>query len=195
MAEDNEFHVHHYREMYEHSRNMFDMNDIMKKAGIIQGIKVAELGCGPGAFTIPIAESVSKNGMVFAVDKNSEALEMLRERLKEKNLEGVVKTLQEPMESTSIQDHSVDVIFLANVFHDITNHQLFFREARRILKKGGKLVDLDWKKTGSGFGPPFSIRLNPDEARAIFEKHGLTVIHEEDMQNDHYLLIVKPDNS
>ena len=41
---------------------------LLKAAGIQKGMKVLEVGCGPGVFTIPAAELVGEERVVYAVD-------------------------------------------------------------------------------------------------------------------------------
>ena len=45
------------------------------------GDTVVDLGCGPGFFSLPLAELVGKEGLVVAVDLQDEMLQKLRVRL------------------------------------------------------------------------------------------------------------------
>ena len=45
--------------------------------GLKKGQSVLDYGCGEGHHTIPAAEAVGKNGMIYAFDKDKEALNSL----------------------------------------------------------------------------------------------------------------------
>ena len=40
------------------------------------GMKIMDIGCGPGFFTLPMAELTGKDGLVIAVDIQDEMLKM-----------------------------------------------------------------------------------------------------------------------
>jgi len=48
------------------------------------GDVVADLGCGPGYFALPMAKLVGPKGKVFAVDFNPKAIEKVRRKAREK---------------------------------------------------------------------------------------------------------------
>lgn len=50
------------------------------------GDTVIDLGCGPGFFTLPMAEMVGENGSVIAIDVQEEMLSMLRGEAEERGL-------------------------------------------------------------------------------------------------------------
>ncbi len=49
--------------------------DMWAAAGIVEGARVADVGCGPGAISVVLAELVGPAGHVWAVDNGAEALE------------------------------------------------------------------------------------------------------------------------
>lgn len=69
------------RLIYDSRREWQDPAKIAKEIGIVKGIWVADLGCGPGFFTLPIASMVGENGVVYAVDANPIMLRHLRTNL------------------------------------------------------------------------------------------------------------------
>ncbi|MCK4241915.1 MAG: methyltransferase domain-containing protein, partial [Dehalococcoidia bacterium] len=42
--------------------------DILKEVGIEPGFHVLDYGCGPGSYTIPLAELVGESGKIYALD-------------------------------------------------------------------------------------------------------------------------------
>ena len=56
---------------------------MLDDAGIKPGMRVLDIGCGPGAVSLMLSRRVGNQGHVFAVDRNSHMLEAARERARE----------------------------------------------------------------------------------------------------------------
>ncbi|MDG6940239.1 MAG: class I SAM-dependent methyltransferase [Nitrososphaerota archaeon] len=169
-------------------RKWQDPERIIGQAGLREGWTVADMACGPGYFTLPIAAKVGATGTVYAVDSSERMLEHLRA-----NLEGaadgvrrVVRPVAADVCDTGIPAASVDFVFFANVLHDIPDHASLFREVRRISTAHALVLNVDWKKEDTGFGPPPEIRLSEDRARRIMEDGGLRPVGEIEAGEFHY---------
>lgn len=102
---------------------------------------IADVGAGTGIFT---AELLSRGSRVYAVEPNADMRRKLLSYLKsEKNL----ITIAADAENTTLEDHSIDFVTVAQAFHWFNNDS-FSRECRRILKPGGKVV-LVWNTRDS----------------------------------------------
>jgi len=55
--------------------------NLAKSAGIQEGMKVLDVGCGQGTFTVCVAELVADTGRVIAVDIDDENLDKMNENL------------------------------------------------------------------------------------------------------------------
>src|SRR5262245_43113356 len=62
--------------------------EVVKALELREGDVVADLGCGPGYFTLRLARAVPK-GFVFAIDVEPRQLDRLNERLKEAHVDNV----------------------------------------------------------------------------------------------------------
>ena len=81
-------------------RRVRAVNDLLlARSRVAAGEKVLEIGCGTGAFTVPIAEAVGERGEVLAADISSAMLAEARRRLAETGLRNV--TLVEADAQTS----------------------------------------------------------------------------------------------
>jgi ubiquinone/menaquinone biosynthesis C-methylase UbiE len=149
------------RLMSEERRRIQDPRLIVDQLRLGSGVVVADLGCGPGFFTIPIALKVGDAGMVYAVDSSPEMLKRLIWNVKESHIpENVVRVIQADVSHTSIPSRSVDPVFFADILHDIEDRAGFLTEVKRIANATAAVVDLDWQKIETGFGPPLKIRLS-----------------------------------
>lgn len=165
---------------------------ILERIGIKRGMVVADLACGPGFFTIPIAKKVGLGGKVYAVDANEGMIEHLRANLrKSKVASKVIKAIISNVSDTSIPSRSVDVALFANIIHDLDSSAGFLREVRRICKDDAISVDIDWRKMHTEHGPPYEIRLTKEESIRILSRSGLELIRTIDAGPFHYGLICK----
>jgi len=109
-----------------------------------KGNLVADIGSGGGYFSLRFAEAVGKEGVVFAVDTNSGFLEFIKEKAKEKGLNNV-KTILTSEENLSLPEN-VDLVFMRNVCHHIPNRTDYFRRLKKLLKEGGRIAILEYRK-------------------------------------------------
>lgn len=164
---------------------------ILNDIGVEKGMTVADMGCGPGFFTLPIASIVGEKGHVYAVDSDPGSLDMLRDRIRSDGMRKAIEVLQADVIETGISVHSVDVAFFANVLHDIEDKNAFLTEVKRICRPRAAVVNIDWKKVEMGMGPPFGIRLTEAESRKILAVNGLRVVKSIYAGPYHYGLVCK----
>ena len=165
---------------------------ILKSIGIEKEMTLADLGSGPGFFTIPMAQITGEKGLVYAVDNDSTMLNHLRDNIAKSGVnKDIIKIINSDVCHTGIPKNSVDVAFFANMLHDLENRNAFFQEIKRICKPTALVIDLDWKKVQTEFGPPLRIRLTEEASKRILSENGFTVIKLIDAGPYHYELICK----
>lgn len=165
---------------------------ILDHIGLKSGLTFVDVGCGDGFFAIPAARIVGEGGKVYGLDINSGAISKLRERAGKEGLGNLILKVGRA-EETILCEGCADIIFLANVLHDFENPSKVLMNARKMIKSGGRLVDLDWKKkTMIMPGPPLQIRLNEKEASNLIETSGFKVEVIEEAGPYHYIIMAKP---
>lgn len=140
--------------------------EVLSQLQIKEDSAIADFGSGAGGFTIPLAKRAYK-GIVYAIDIQEEPLSALLGKAKAEGLVNI-KTIQSDLEvpkGSTLPDNSIDWVIIANLLFQVENKEGVLREAERILKPGGKLLIIDWKKD-SPFGPPEG-RVDPEEIRKI----------------------------
>jgi ubiquinone/menaquinone biosynthesis C-methylase UbiE len=153
------------------------------RLGLRRGETVVDVGAGSGFYSFPAAARVGPTGHVFAVDVSSDLVELLRSRADEKkvgNLEAVLSTATR----IPLEDAVADVAILANLLHGIPSRTV--DETIRVLRPGGKLVNVDWKKEPSEGGPAVRHRLSATMARRVLTSHGLAHVDSFDLGPSHY---------
>ncbi|MDD5614859.1 MAG: class I SAM-dependent methyltransferase [Candidatus Methanoperedens sp.] len=146
-------------------RKFLNPDSILQKAGLSRDTVFADLGCGSGYFAIPASLIVKK---VYAIDVQQEMLDIVREKIRVVKLPNI-EILLSNESSIPLPDNSVDVLFMANVFHELDDRVAILREAKRILSGSGRMIIIDWKKMEMEMGPPIEERLSEDEVVSICE--------------------------
>ena len=78
------------------------------------------------------------------------------------------------------------------MLHDFRDPAKVLRNAKRMIKPTGTLINLDWKKKRTAFGPPLQIRFSEEQAQTLIEQAGFTVESVKDAGNNFYLVTAKP---
>jgi len=117
----------------------------LKDIGLRSGMVFMDVGCGDGFFTIPAAQVVGEKGVVYAVDIDASAIEKLKDKAAEKGLKNINAEIG-AAEETVFCEECADIVFYGRVLHDFRDPAKVLRNAKRMLKPAGTLVDLDWKK-------------------------------------------------
>jgi ubiquinone/menaquinone biosynthesis C-methylase UbiE len=183
---------HRYSPLEESIRRRWQVpEDLLRELGLKTGMVFMDIGCGDGFFTIPAAEITGNRGRVFAVDADASAISRLNCRVAEKGLSNVTARVG-AAEETVFCKACADLVFYSIVLHDFGDPGKVLRNAKRMIKPTGKLVNLDWKKKSSEFGPPVRIRFSEEEARNLIEVAGFRVESVKDSGQDQYVVVAKP---
>jgi 2-polyprenyl-3-methyl-5-hydroxy-6-metoxy-1,4-benzoquinol methylase len=102
------------------------------------GMKVLDIGCGPGRLTIPIATQVGPQGEVVAIDLQPGMLRRAQERAKAANLNHI-RFLQVGVGDGKLEVNLTDRALLVTVLGEIPNREAALREVFDALKPGGIL--------------------------------------------------------
>jgi len=120
---------------------------ILDALGLKKGQEIADIGSGGGYFSLRFAKLVGKEGRVYAVDTNSEFLEFVRKEAEERSLDNIKPTLV-GRNGLVLSKRSLDWIFLRNVYHHLPNRVEYFRNLRGLLKPGGRIAIIEYKRRG-----------------------------------------------
>ena len=146
--------------------------EVMRALALQPGETAADLGAGTGYFALPMAEAVGPAGKIYAVDAQSEMLALLKSRLDREGLANV-ELVHAEAERTGLPEASCDLYFLANVWHELEDWGAAAREARRVLKTGGRVAILDWRPdVDAENGPPLAHRVDPSHASDYLQAAG-----------------------
>jgi len=168
---------------------------IAAEFGIQDGMIIADFGSGAGYFTILLAQRVGKDGKVFALDIQESALDNVRVKAKAAGLDNVetIRSNLEVLGSSGLADNSQDIVLLANILFQSEQKAEIIKESFRVLKSGGSLVVIDWKRAAGampdgrqGFGPPDNLRTDEIAMRSLVLGEGLIFENDIDAGKFHY---------
>lgn len=134
---------------------------------------VAELGCGYGTFTLPVARRVS--GTVRTFDIEPEMAARTAERAKQRGVSNVAVAVRDVLaEGFGLPDDSCDACLLFNILHCDHRARLLAEAARVVGPHGGVHV-IHWRSDiETPRGPALSIRPTPATIVASAAEAGLS---------------------
>lgn len=111
--------------------------NLLTEVGIEKGHHVLDFGCGPGGYTMVVSEMIGPGGKVYALDIHPLAIEKVRSRALNKGLKNIETILSD--QKTFLDDESVDVVLLYDVFHMLGDPEGVLKEIHRVMKPNGIL--------------------------------------------------------
>ena len=152
---------------------------VMDVLGIKEGSSVADIGAGSGWFTVRAARRAGNNGVVYAVEINSEYLKHIEERAKRENLPNI-RTILGKEDDPLLPANSVDAVLLLKTYHEIAQPIRLLSRVREAMRAGALLGIIDREGDADSHGI--------DKATVIEEagRAGFVLAGEHDF--------VKPDN-
>jgi SAM-dependent methyltransferase len=124
--------------------SLFDVPLILDRFGFgPQCGDIAELGCGYGTFTVPIAKRI--RGRVHAFDIEPQMVEATLERARAAGCTNVRTVLRDVFAAGfDLEPSACDVVLLFNILHG--EHPVdILREAVRVLRPGGMAAVIHWR--------------------------------------------------
>jgi len=109
------------------------------KPYIKKGMQVLDMGCGPGFFSIEIADLVGESGKVFAADLQPEMLDWLKQKTNGTDLEKRI-AFHQCQENKIGLSETFDFILLFYMVHEVPDKAAFFKEISNLLKPDGQAL-------------------------------------------------------
>jgi len=151
-------------------------------------IVAADFGCGSGGFVIPLAKRL-EDGLVYALDIQKEPLSALKGRALTENVSNIriIRCDLEKPKGSTLSDFSLDLVLMVNILFQAEEKGAIISEAKRVLKKEGDLVVIDWlPKATQG---PSKGRISPAEVKKITRGCGFKLEKEFEAGKYHYGLL------
>jgi len=103
----------------------------------------ADFGSGSGGWAIPLAKRL-KFGKVYAIDILEEPLSALKSKAEIQRVYNIETISSNVEKGVKIPDLSCDLVLLTNLLFQVEDKKRVLTEAKRVLKKEGKILVVDW---------------------------------------------------
>ena len=179
------------------SFDFVDKGKLLRALSLKMGIKLADLGCGVGNYSILFSEKIGENGLIYAVDNWKGGIDTLEKKAEDSGISNIKTIHADISNHIPLNDGSVDVCFMATVFHGtVINNEIdkTLSEIKRILKPEGSFVILEFNKVELPIGPPVKEKLSPAEIEEIIIPFGFKKRLSVESGEYHYLVIFDKNN-
>jgi ubiquinone/menaquinone biosynthesis C-methylase UbiE len=128
------------------SDRLRDPDAVVAALRVEPGDRVADLGPGYGHFTLRLARAVAPDGLVYAADADADTLDDLQAEADRR----AISNLRPALTSRSRLElpEQVDLIFVSATYHHLRDPVRYFREARPLLRSGGRVAILESRLEG-----------------------------------------------
>jgi predicted methyltransferase len=108
------------------------------------GQTIADLGAGSGYYSFRIAPLVGPTGKVLAVDVEPAMLKVIAERAQREDVRNIATVLSSTRDP-NLPAHSVDLVFMVDVYHELEYPYEMLTSVRRALKPGGRVALIEYR--------------------------------------------------
>ena len=116
--------------------------DLVKRLKLHPDMIVADIGAGPGFFTLQLARAVPR-GKVIASDVRADYLEIVLARARAAGLSNVTTEVW-PASGPRLAPRSIDAAFLCQVDHYLPDRVSYFAQLRDALRPRGRVVVVNY---------------------------------------------------
>ena len=130
---------------------------VLTDAGITTGMKVLDVGCGPGNVSMIAAELVGETGAVLGVDANADVLQLARARTQAAGLTKISFLAADLLNLTLEQEY--DAVIGRFILMHLPEPAAVLRRLVGHLREGGVVAfqELDLSSHGDAFYPPSAL--------------------------------------
>ncbi|MEE8329934.1 MAG: class I SAM-dependent methyltransferase [Thermodesulfovibrionia bacterium] len=177
-------------------KSSFDLIDTEKVFAIIDvkpNSSFLDLACGIGKYSIEIAKNIGKKGTVYAVDLWQDGIEALNQEISRKSIKNIKTILADISNKLPLEENSIDSCLMATILHDLSksDQKSTVQEIARLVKPGGILNIIEFKKIDKGPGPQLNIRMEENEIEVLVTQYGFIKVTGSEVGEFNYLLKYK----
>ena len=180
-------HVHHSRS----SKDILSAMEVLEAVGLEIGDIFLDAGCGDGYISIAASNLVGDQGKIYALDVYPKSIETVKKEIEDKKLDNTDAILADISKNIPLDSDSIDIVLMANVLHGFVADEEVEKVMSNIvevLKPGGVLAVVEFRKLDGIKGPPFNIRISPEEVSIILKDYGFDITDKLEIGQYHYIV-------
>jgi len=161
--------------------------EVIQSLDLQPGDVIADIGAGDGYFTRLFAKAVGPGGQALGLEVSSWKVKSMQrdaEKLGLDHYKGILVETDDP----GFELRSVDVVFLCNAYHHLSNRVDYFKKVSGGLKKDGRVVIVDFYNKRMAVGPPPSHTLAKEVVLEEMKSAGYQLLEERDFLEYQYYL-------
>lgn len=163
-------------------------HEVVTALNLRPGEVIADIGSGSGYFTLRLARHVGETGRIYAVDISPDMIVHLNRRIRDLHVQNVISILAAP-DDPLLADASIDRFFICDTWHHIEDHPHYLARLQKMLKPGGQVVMIDFKKAETPVGPPMEMRISRDDLVKEMDANGFKVVADHALLPYQYFLV------
>jgi ubiquinone/menaquinone biosynthesis C-methylase UbiE len=175
------------------STEFIDPQKVIGQLDLVEGMTIADFGSGAGYFTLPLAQKISNNGTVYALDVILQKLEAVAGKARTQGLNNVItkRVNLENEGGSGLEKESIDFVIMKDMLFQNKNKSQILEEARRVLKTGGRILIIEWNSENFSIGPEKKLRIYKESIIELAKKKNLEFLNEINAGTFHYGIIFK----
>jgi ubiquinone/menaquinone biosynthesis C-methylase UbiE len=180
------------------SFDLIDVEAFFRELDLKEGITFLDVACGRGLYCLKASKIIGPTGTVYGADLWSEGIEQLKAGAIDENALNIEAFVTDAGQSIPVDNQVVDVCLMATVLHDFVEDKIskeVLQEVVRVLKPGGTLAIVEFKKIDGPPGPPVHIRLSPEKVGDMLGPYGFSKVRLTDIGSYNYLMLFKNSGS
>lgn len=144
---------------------------------------VIDIGAGTALFSIKFSPYARQ---IYACDISEQMINRVEENVCPHYRNITAIKMNES--SVPLEDNTADAVFMINLHHELEEPERMLTECRRLLKDGGRICIVDWKKENISQGPPIRFRYKPSEVEKQLQESGFKNIDVSEYLEKHFLI-------
>lgn len=167
---------------------------VVAAIGVTAGMRVIDLCCGDGWFTLPLARIAH---CVVAIDLDPHMLQLAKAALEAAKLSNCDFIGGDAYDVARLVSKPAHFLLMANTFHGVPDKQRLAHAMARILKPGGRVAIINWHRLpreetivlGEPRGPRTDMRMEPSEVAVTVQRANLRLAQVVELPPFHYAAI------
>lgn len=149
---------------------------------------LVEIGAGTAFFSVAFHQQLHAS-TTYACDLSETMVNWIEENITP--LYPRIIPVKSEESSVPLQNEIADLVLMINLHHELEDQSLVVQESYRLLRPGGEIFIIDWKKEEMPHGPPVEIRCSPEQIEIQLKKSEFLDIRSFDDMPKHFLVVGK----